>query len=146
MGYIPNAPQTNTGPQTQGAGADHYGSPMCLIIHQLSLSMALLHLFQTPHGDGPCKEGVQHTRPWGRGQAITVPAWCHLRGSKAGEEPPCTRCMEDIPTCLPKASEWDKEPVRATGCLLGGQGAACRLWYQAGGARGGWPECRPHLQ
>lgn len=62
MGYIPNAPQTNTGPQTQGAGADHYGSPMCLIIHQLSLSMALLHLFQTPHGDGPCKEGVQHTR------------------------------------------------------------------------------------
>lgn len=48
MGYIPNAPQTNTGPQTQGAGADHYGSPMCLIIHQLSLSVALLHLFQTP--------------------------------------------------------------------------------------------------
>lgn len=146
MAYIPNAPQTNTGPQTQGAGADRYGPPMCLIIHQLSPSMALLHLFQPPHGEGPCKEGVQHTRPWGRGQAVTVPAWCHLRGSKAGEEPPCTRCMEDIPACLPKASEWDKEHVRATGCLLGGQGAACRLWYQAGGTRGRWPECRPHLQ
>lgn len=22
--------------------------------------------FKPPHGDGPCKEGVQHTRPWGQ--------------------------------------------------------------------------------
>lgn len=99
-----------------------------------------------PMETDPARRVCSTPGPGGRGQAMTVPAWCHLRGSKAGEEPPCTRCMEDIPTCLPKASEWDKEPVRATGCLLGGQGAACRLWYQAGGARGGWPECRPHLQ
>lgn len=102
--------------------------------------------FKPPMERDPARRVCSTPGPGGRGQAMTVPAWCHLRGSKAGEEPPCTRCMEDIPTCLPKASEWDKEPVRATGCLLGGQGAACRLWYQAGGARGGWPECRPHLQ
>lgn len=139
MAYIPNAPQTNTGPQTQGAGADRYGPPMCLIIHQLSLSMALLHLFQPPPWRGTLQGGCAAH------QALGQRPGGHLRGSKAGEEPPCTRCMEDIPTCLPKASEWDKEPVRATGCLLGGQGAACRLWYQAGGTRGRWPESRPHL-
>lgn len=125
MGYMPNAPQTNTGPQTQGAGAGgsimdppfffNGGSPMYLVIYQPSLSTSPLHLLQPPRGRGPCKEGVQHTRPCGSGQAVTV-AWSRCPhgvtwGAARQERSHYARGMENVLTCLPQASEWEEEPV-----------------------------------
>lgn len=106
--------------------------------------------FNPPHGEGPCKEGVQHTRPWGRGQAVTWGAARQERshpapGAWRTSPPACQRPLSGTRNLSgPQAVCWEGKGQRA-GCGTrqveqGAGGPSAGLIYNRwwGHSRGRW--------